>query len=106
MDKSIVNKLTPARIEIIKEYWQLALLASLSERDEERLLEILEQAESDNILSALLAEADYWIASELNLLNKSTIRSYRIQQEKLIQRLASIELDEQEFDLGLEAPKP
>jgi hypothetical protein len=65
--------LTPSREAVILDYVKLAHRPTLSNRDQERLEEILELTLSDNVLSFLLAEVDVITSRESNSFDEMLI---------------------------------
>lgn len=72
---------------ILHEYCELAAIPELSEKDSERLSQILEEACDDRALGFLLNELDYFIAKKLELLNEDSVADYKDQQAFLREHL-------------------
>jgi translation initiation factor 2 beta subunit (eIF-2beta)/eIF-5 len=51
---------------IVREYCRLRRLPKLSEKDENRIVDILERAEHDGVLDLLITEADHFIDHRIN----------------------------------------
>ncbi|NER45717.1 MAG: hypothetical protein F6J92_03320 [Symploca sp. SIO1A3] len=68
---------------LIQEYQRLARLPVLSDANSERMLRILEIAESDEELSSELEKIDLKINQELGLLDDKHTQYYKDQQAKL-----------------------
>ncbi|MGB3204073.1 MAG: tetratricopeptide repeat protein [Crinalium sp.] len=81
--------------QIIKEYANLANRSELSDSEAERIGEILELSESDEVLSFFINEIDYLNFQELNLLSKDNISKYENQIARIIE-LLDIEFDTQQ----------
>ncbi|NEQ71123.1 MAG: hypothetical protein F6K21_37710 [Symploca sp. SIO2D2] len=65
------------------EYRKLALLSEISEEDAERMGEILELAEEDELLSSLLIEVDRSVLIKQDMLDEDKICYFRNQQSNL-----------------------
>jgi len=79
----MVNDIQSLRLRyqgLLIDYFDLAARPSLSDEDADQLDEILEQAESDEILSFLLSEIDYVLAKQLHLFDDEHTRKYADQQ--------------------------
>ncbi|MEA5573040.1 hypothetical protein [Calothrix sp. UHCC 0171] len=76
--------LTVENQQLIQEYFQLALLETLSESEAQRILEIIEMAQHDEFLSFWLNEADHLIGHQLNLIDENECKNQQaILQEYL-----------------------
>jgi hypothetical protein len=69
--------------ELATEYRQLAFLPELSKKQAERMGEILELAEEDELLNSLLIEADRSVFIKQDMLDEGKISYFRNQQAKL-----------------------
>jgi hypothetical protein len=78
---TVKNKL----VRLAQEYYDLGLLSQLSDSQQNRLLEILELAESDQQLSQMLSQIDSKLAKELHLLEQDSLDEYERQRTKLSQ---------------------
>ncbi|NES20706.1 MAG: filamentous hemagglutinin N-terminal domain-containing protein [Symploca sp. SIO3E6] len=90
-------KLTKAQKNLVLEYARLAARSELSELEAERMGEILELAESDDLLSILINEVDYFVFQELNLLDEDSIYHYENQKARIkefIEPRLTVEQDE------------
>ncbi|NER99100.1 MAG: filamentous hemagglutinin N-terminal domain-containing protein [Symploca sp. SIO1B1] len=90
-------KLTKAQKNLVLEYARLAALSELSELEADRMGEILELAESDDLLSIVINEVDYFILQELHLLDEDSIHHYENQKARIkefIEPRLSVEQDE------------
>lgn len=65
---------------VVSEYFTLSVLDQLSEQQANRIVDILNQAEQDPLLSFLLDEADHAIGHLVNLIN---VEETREEQEEL-----------------------
>ncbi|WP_373530227.1 hypothetical protein [Nostoc sp.] len=63
--------LTHEQKNIIREYCSLASLSSLSEAEAQRIADILEIAQIDQILDFWMTEADHYIGHKFNLVNET-----------------------------------
>ncbi|QSJ16400.1 hypothetical protein JYQ62_32510 [Nostoc sp. UHCC 0702] len=63
--------LTHEQKNIIQEYCCLASLSSLSESEAQRIADILEIAQLDQIIDFFMTEADYYIGHNLNLIDEN-----------------------------------
>ena len=86
--------LTPESKKIIQEYFQLALLPQLSQSQAQRMSEIMEMAESSEILSFWLNEADHLIGHKLNLIDEDECKN---QQARLREYLDAKYLEVKQF---------
>ena len=73
--------------KIIYEYCTLASQRSLTQRQADRLEEILQNAQSDYWLGFLIDEADHILAHKLGLINKHFIQHQQNELKKSIDRL-------------------
>jgi murein L,D-transpeptidase YcbB/YkuD len=79
----MVNDIQSMRLKyqgLLVDYFDLAARPSLSDEDADHLDEILEKAESDDILSFLLSEIDYVLAKQLHLFADQHTKKYADQQ--------------------------
>ena len=76
-------QLTPKQKSLIREYSKLAYLPQLSESNAERMGEILEIAESDDLLSSCIEKIDDKISEELGLFIKDNLDYYENQKAKI-----------------------
>ena len=90
----ILSKLNLETEAIVLEYSQLSALNSLSDREADRLGEILNRAIDDEFLSLLLENVDYCLGHSLGLLDESSRNSYKNQQALLREHF-----DNENFDL-------
>ncbi|MBD1848279.1 hypothetical protein H6F89_34015 [Cyanobacteria bacterium FACHB-63] len=65
---------------VLKEYYKLGCLSTLTEAEEDRLQEILEEAQKDSMLDALIDEVDHILGHELGLIDEKFVQQ---QQGKL-----------------------
>ncbi|MGF1512473.1 MAG: peptidoglycan-binding protein [Elainellaceae cyanobacterium] len=77
--------------EIAQEYYWLSLQSCLTQAQETRLSEILQQAESDRLLSFIIDETDHILGHELDLIDLSKIRE---QQDRLRRALDNSWVDQ------------
>ncbi|MEL4897968.1 hypothetical protein [Crocosphaera sp. Alani8] len=92
MNKYILYKLILERLETVYEYYQLVSRKNLSDPEYDRLLAILEKAEHDLLLSALLEQIDYCLLSQKETMNKKTLSHYQEQGEKFRNKLKQLSL--------------
>ncbi len=78
--------LTHEQMNIILEYLYLARLNSLSEKQTQRISDILEIAQQDSKIDFWLTEADQFIGHKLNLINE---HEYKNLQAKLREYLVT-----------------
>jgi len=76
--QSHLSRLTSKQKSLIKEYSELATRSKLSDSEAERMSEILEKAQSDDVLSLLINEVDSLTFQELNLFRFGEAGSYYI----------------------------
>ncbi|QHG20944.1 MULTISPECIES: hypothetical protein [unclassified Nostoc] len=69
--------LTHEQKNIIREYCSLASLSSLSESEAQRIADILEIAQIDQILDFWMTEADYVIGHNLNLIHENEQKNFQ-----------------------------
>lgn len=74
---------------LVEEYQALGILNKLSDSEAERLIEILELAQSNSLLNYLIQEVDVYLANKLNLLNSDCLYHYENQRAKLREYLES-----------------
>ncbi|NEO80372.1 hypothetical protein [Moorena sp. SIO4G3] len=72
-----------SRLELLLEYCQLAARPTLSVSDSNRMAEILELAEADQILNLLIDKADLVIAKNFSWLSDNDIDTYKNEIAKL-----------------------
>lgn len=77
------EKLPTPLFEVFLEYCELAIRPSLSFSETERIAEILEQAQVDEMLNLLIDEADLYIAKRFSWLSAEAADSYNNQIAKL-----------------------
>ncbi|HEY9298734.1 MAG TPA: peptidoglycan-binding domain-containing protein [Phormidium sp.] len=81
-------------LDKVQEYCKLAVRQTLSDSEAQRMLEILEEAESDSRLEFWIDEADHFLAHELNLTDENSINDYENQLAWLREYIdASVILD-------------
>ena len=68
---------------LFQEYQRLAKLSVLSAADEKRILEILEIAETDELLDALITDFEYLLAEKEGFLEEEYIKYYSEQAKKI-----------------------
>ena len=91
------------RKDILQEYYDLAVRCDLSELEAERMVQILQLAEEDDILSFWLNEIDYLLSEEMKLLEDSNIRFYADEQAKLREYLETkVDTAKEDIDETLE----
>ena len=74
---------------MLLEYYELASLYHLSEQQEERLSQILEQATCSEILAFWIAEIDHILSHKLSLLELEDRKSYQDQKAFLREYLTA-----------------
>lgn len=67
----------------VEEYQYLGTLDKLSDSEADRLIEILELAQSNSLLNYLIQEVDIYLADKLNLLDFDCLHYYENQRAKL-----------------------
>ncbi|EAZ88270.1 hypothetical protein [Crocosphaera chwakensis] len=92
MNKYLLYKLILERLETVSDYYQLVSRDNISDREYGRLLIILEAAEHDLLLSALLEQIDYCLLSQKETMNKTKLRHYQEQGEKFRSKLKQLSL--------------
>jgi hypothetical protein len=80
------------RLPVIQEYYRLVCQPTLSEREADRLQEILEQAQQDLMLDFLIDEFDHILGHELGLIHEKFIQE---QQDRLKPLIDSIWVENQ-----------
>jgi hypothetical protein len=83
---------SPDTMSLIREYYQLRFLSTLSNQQADRLGEILRAASSDGILDLWITEVDHALGHNLNLLNPACRRAYENQQALLREYLGITDL--------------
>ncbi|NEO57499.1 MAG: hypothetical protein F6K54_33175 [Okeania sp. SIO3B5] len=81
--------LTPSLKKLINEYAILASLPELNLEQEEKLGEILEQANQNQILAFWIAEVDYILGESLGLLKPENLNYYEDQKAVLREHFSS-----------------
>ena len=76
-------QLTPKQKSLIQEYSKLANLSELSESNADRMGEIIEMAESDDLLSSWIEKIDEEISEELGLFSEEKLDYYKNRKAKL-----------------------
>jgi hypothetical protein len=76
-------------MEILSQYKYLANLSSLSEKEMEQMLYILEMAESDEILDKKITEVEQEINKQRSDLNEHHLKCYEQQRFKLMKFLSN-----------------
>lgn len=71
------------QLNIVSEYALLACRQELSELEAKRMSNILEIAQEDDVLCLLINEVDYFICSELNLLDEDNLHYYQNQKARI-----------------------
>lgn len=92
MNKYLLYKLILERLETVSDYYQLVSHDNISDPEYDRLLAILEAAEHDLLLSALLEQIDYCLLSQNETMNKTKINHYQEQGEKFRSKLKQLSL--------------
>lgn len=92
MNKYLLYKLILERLETVSDYYQLVSRDNISDREYDRLLTILEAAENDLLLSALLEQIDYCLLSQQETMNQTKLRHYQEQGEKFRSKLKQLSL--------------
>ena len=87
------------QVDLVLEYALLAARCQLSELEGKRMSNILELAQEDDIICFLINEVDYFICSELGLLDEENLHYYK-NQEARIKEFIGVKL---ESDLVREA---
>lgn len=82
-----MSELEPAHLSLMLEYYRLSSCAENSDQEMDRIVEILELAESDHILSLLTDKVDIFIAKKMNLLSHEALRNLNNQLYGLIEKL-------------------
>jgi hypothetical protein len=85
-------------VKLAQEYEKISVLENLSNLEADRLVEILEIAESNSQLNSLISEIDFCLAFKKGYLNENSINYYESQRAKLRESL-KINLDKEESDL-------
>ncbi|MDJ0708433.1 MAG: hypothetical protein QNJ46_34620 [Leptolyngbyaceae cyanobacterium MO_188.B28] len=88
--------------ELVYEYCALAVKCTLTDEAADRMVEILQKAESEPLLSFLIDEADHLVAHELGLIDGQLINQ---QQAKLQQRIETNWIDQLLLDIQLHPRK-
>jgi hypothetical protein len=81
--KDLLTSSTPALMEIVLEYAELASIQNPSEVQADRLGEILSIASENELLNFWLTEMDHFMGHHLGLLNEDHRESYKDQQALL-----------------------
>ncbi|MGK7938784.1 MAG: hypothetical protein AB4062_01200 [Crocosphaera sp.] len=92
MNKYLLYKLILERLETVSDYYQLVSRNNISDREYDRLLNILEVAENDLLLSALLEQIDYCLLSQKETMNQTKLSHYQEQGEKFRSKLKQLSL--------------
>lgn len=87
---------------LVYEYCALAVKCTLTDEAADRMVEILQKAESEPLLSFLIDEADHLVAHELGLIDGLMINQ---QQAKLKQRIEANWVDQLLLDVQLHPRK-
>lgn len=69
--------LTHEQKKILRDYFCLASLNSLSEEEAQQIADILEIAKIDQIINFWMTEADYLIGYKLNLINENEYKNFQ-----------------------------
>jgi hypothetical protein len=80
------------RLPVIQEYYRLVCQPTLSEKEADRLREILEQAQQDLMLDFLIDEFDHILGHELGLIHEKFIQE---QQDRLKPLIDSVWVENQ-----------
>jgi hypothetical protein len=88
--------------KVLRRYYSLCAQPDLSEAEADCIETILEQAESDELLSFFLTEIDYLVGQTLGLYDEKHIRSYRDQQAWLREHLDRLNPGEIEYHRELQ----
>ncbi|WP_413164832.1 hypothetical protein ACL6C3_01895 [Capilliphycus salinus ALCB114379] len=86
--ENVLPDSSPHLQKVVLQYWELACLPYLSDKQQEQLAEILERATESEVLTFWIAEIDHIIAHKLGLLNPEERTSYQNQQALLREYLA------------------
>uniref|UniRef100_UPI001177B1C7 hypothetical protein n=1 Tax=Calothrix rhizosoleniae TaxID=888997 RepID=UPI001177B1C7 len=70
----MVIPLTPEQKEIVNEYCQIAVLKNLTEKQAQRMQEILTIAQSDPTIDFFITEADHFIGHWLNIIDENQFK--------------------------------
>lgn len=89
-DSTSVNVSSERYRKVLTEYYQLARLPELEEPQAQRVYEILEQAEEDNVLSFFLNEIDELTYQELDLTNDEIRKHLSNEAAKVQERLPDV----------------
>ncbi|NER07745.1 MAG: hypothetical protein F6K17_36875 [Okeania sp. SIO3C4] len=96
--KNFSMALTPSLKKLINEYAILAFLPELNLEQEEKLGEILEEANQNQILAFWIAEVDYIFGESLGLLKPEDLNCYEDQKavlrEHFFSDLTYLDIDE------------
>lgn len=92
MLEDILAKSTPTIMNIVREYYQLRVLSSLSNQQADRIGEILELTNTNQILNVWITEVDHAVGHERNLLDQACRASYKDQQALLREYLGLVDL--------------
>jgi hypothetical protein len=83
-DKSLMtDQISRTTLEIIYEYYELALLSELNEAESIIINEILDLATKDNLINFWLSEIDHLLGHRLGLLDDPNRKSYADQKAML-----------------------
>ena len=90
-DKTIASDFNPGNLlqpplyvmSLIREYYQLRVLPTLSNQQADRLGEILGAASDNGVLDLWITEVDHSLGHKLNLLDPACRRAYENQQALL-----------------------
>ena len=92
MNKYLFYKLILERLETVSDYYQLVSRDNISNLEYDHLLTILETAENDLLLSALLEQIDYCLLSQNETMNETKLNHYQEQGEKFRSKLKQLSL--------------
>lgn len=78
--ENVLSDSSPLIQKVIFQYWELACLSHLSDKQQEQLAQILELATESEVLTFWIAEIDHIIGHKLGLLESEERISYQNQQ--------------------------
>lgn len=73
--ESNVLSLSEEQRKVVEDYYRLALLENLSEDEQERMVEILENAQIDTLIEFWINEIDHIVGHKLNLIDDKMCRN-------------------------------
>jgi hypothetical protein len=97
MHEQQVNLSGRVLAKFVQEYYKLATLPELSERDEERMAAILELAQYDDDLNYWINKVDHLVAEELDLLEEDSSDGDQPVRQ-VDQQISSLTIQEKQTD--------